>query len=91
MVDKTKTALDLLRKSELQELCRKHSLSPKGTNEQLRTRIREWANETGTQLEVRCNWIRTFQVVSLLVCLLIKCYKQGGRQVTEILTESGNC
>ena len=67
MEDKTKTCLDLLRKAELQNLCRQYNLSVKGTNEQLRVRILEWAKETGTQLNVSIEFTMTCEVTIFII------------------------
>ena len=45
MEDKTKACFDLLRKAELQNVCRQYNLPTKGTNEELGVRILEWAKQ----------------------------------------------
>ena len=70
MEDKTKTCLDLLRKAELQNLCRQYNLPTKGTNEQLRVRISEWAKETGTQLNVSTEFAMTCEETIFSIFLI---------------------
>ena len=70
MEDKTKTCLDLLQKAELQNLCRQYNLPTKGTNEQLRVRILEWAKETGTQLNVSIEFAMTCEETTFSIFLI---------------------